>query len=144
MEWYMVFALIATGMVAGFINVNAGGGSMLAVPMLMFMGLPANVANGTLRIAIFMQNIISVQSFRKNKVLDVKTDYRLVLPAVIGALFGALVAVEIDVALLEKIIAGLMVLMLVIIVLKPEAWVKERAGVAKAKPTVLQYLIFFL
>mgnify|MGYP002277474070 CR=1 FL=1 len=144
MEWYIVLALLGTGIISGFINVNAGGGSMLAMPLLMFIGLPANVANGTLRIAIFLQNVISVQSFRKNKVLDVKTDYRLAIPTVAGALFGALFAVEIKVDLLEKIIAVLMVFMFLLIVLKPGAWLKERVGQTKAKPTVFQYFIFFL
>jgi len=58
MEWYMVLALIGTGFLAGFINVNAGGGSMLSVPLLMFMGLPANVANGTNRIAILLAGLV--------------------------------------------------------------------------------------
>ncbi len=143
MEWYLILALVGTGIAAGFINTTAGGGSMLTIPLLMFMGLPANIANGTNRIAILLQNVIGVQTFRKNKVLDLKTDYKLAVPAIIGSIIGALVAVEMDVELLKKIIAGLMVLMLLLVVLKPEVWVKERAGSVMAKPTVLQYVIFF-
>ncbi len=143
MEWYMVLALIGTGLAAGFINTNAGGGSMLTLPLLMFLGLPANVANGTNRVAILLQNIIGVHTFRQKKVLDYTTDYRLAVPAIAGALMGALFAVEIEVRLLEKIIAGLMVLMLLIVVLKPEVWVKEHAGAVRPKPTFWQYVIFF-
>jgi len=144
MEWYLILALIGTGVVAGFINTTAGGGSMLTIPLLMFLGLPANIANGTNRIAILLQNVIGVQTFRKKHVLDIKTDYRLAVPAVLGSIIGALIAVEINVDVLKKIIAGLMVLMLVIIVIKPEVWVKERAGTALAKPSLVQYIIFFL
>lgn len=143
MEWYMILALIGTGVAAGFINTTAGGGSMLTIPLLMFIGLPANVANGTNRIAILLQNIIGVQTFRKKKVLDLKVDYKLAIPAIIGSIIGALVAVDMNVELLKKFIAGLMVLMLLIVVLKPDIWVKERAGSTMAKPTVLQYVIFF-
>ena len=143
MEWYMVLALIGTGLAAGFINANAGGGSMLTLPLLMFLGLPANIANGTNRVAILLQNVIGVRTFHSEKVLKISTDYRLALPAIAGAIIGALVAVEINVQLLEKIIAGLMVVMLLLIVFKPEVWVKERAGVVNPKPTVLQYIIFF-
>lgn len=139
----MILALIGTGLAAGFINTNAGGGSMLTLPLLMFLGLPANVANGTNRIAILLQNIIGVNTFRQKKVLNVITDYRLAIPAVAGSLIGALLAVEIDVFLLEKIIAGLMVVMLLLVVLKPDVWVKQRAGEVSAKPTTLQYFIFF-
>lgn len=144
MEWYFVLALLGTGLVAGFINTTAGGGSMLALPLLMFTGLPANVANGTLRVAILFQNIVGVSTFRQKKILDFKTDYRLVLPALLGSVAGASVAVEINVLLLEKIIAGLMVAMLLLVVLKPDGWVAEKAGNINSKPTVFQYFIFVL
>lgn len=143
MEWYHILALLGTGLAAGFINTNAGGGSMLTLPLLMFLGLPANVANGTNRVAILLQNIIGVHTFRQQKVLDYSSDYRLAIPAITGALAGALFAVEIEVKLLEEIIAALMVVMLFIVVLKPEAWVKERAGAVNPKPTSWQYVIFF-
>ncbi|HKL38067.1 MAG TPA: TSUP family transporter, partial [Bacteroidales bacterium] len=60
MEWYIVLAVIGVGFLAGFINTLAGSGSLLSLPMLMFLGLPANVANGTNRIAIFLQNVVGV------------------------------------------------------------------------------------
>jgi len=143
MEWYMVFALLGTGLAAGFINTTAGGGSMLTMPLLMFLGLPANVANGTNRVAILLQNVIGVRTFHQKKVLDYSTDYRLAIPAIVGSVIGALFAVEIKEELLEKIIAGLMVLLLFVVVLKPDVWVKERAGAVNPKPTFWQYIIFF-
>ena len=124
MEWYMVLALIGTGLAAGFINTNAGGGSMLTLPLLMFMRLPANVANGTNRIAVLLQNVIAVNTFRQKKVLELKTDYKLTIPAVVGSIIGALFAVEIDPLLLKKIIAALMVVMFFLVILKPDVWVK--------------------
>jgi uncharacterized protein len=144
MEWYMILALTGTGLVAGFINTTAGGGSTLALPLLIFLGLPANVANGTNRVAILLQNVIGVHTFHKKKVLDFKADYRLAIPAILGSLVGAFIAVEINHDVLKKIIAGLMVLMLLIVVLKPEVWINEHAGEVAARPTALQYFIFFL
>ena len=144
MEWYMILALIGTGLAAGFINTNAGGGSMLTLPLLMFLGLPANVANGTNRIAILLQNVIGVKTFRQNGLLDFRTDYRLAIPAIIGSIVGALFAVEINTELLEKVIAGLMIAMLFLVLLKPNAWVRKHADSVNKKPTVLQYFIFFL
>ena len=52
--------LMVVGFFAGFVNVIAGGGSTLSVPVMIFMGLPAPVANGTNRIAILAQNITAV------------------------------------------------------------------------------------
>lgn len=143
MEWYIILALIGTGIAAGFFNTTAGGGSMLTLPLLMFIGLPANVANGTNRIAIVLQNIVSVNTFRSRNVFDLKNDYRLALPAIAGALVGAFVAVEVNVDLLKDIIAGLMVVMLFVVIFKPDAWVKAKAGKVQAKPGFWQYFIFF-
>ncbi len=140
----MILALIGTGLAAGFINTTAGGGSMLTLPLLMFIGLPANVANGTNRIAILLQNVVAVRSFQKNKVLDFKTDYRLAVPAVIGAFVGSLVAVEVNVELLRKIIAGLMVVLLFFVLLKPGVWLKDQVEKADAIPGFWQYFLFLL
>ncbi|MDD2380651.1 MAG: sulfite exporter TauE/SafE family protein [Mariniphaga sp.] len=143
MEWYMVLALLGTGLFAGFINTTAGGGSMLSLPLLMFLGLPANVANGTNRVAVLFQSVVGTHTFRKKKVLDLTSDSRLVLPALVGSIIGALIAVEMDVLLLEKVIAGLMVVMLLLVVIKPGAWVAGHAGITNPKPTLLQYILFF-
>ncbi|MEZ5502163.1 MAG: hypothetical protein R3E50_05730 [Halioglobus sp.] len=41
--------LFAVGVIGGGINVVAGGGSLLTVPVMVFLGLPGPVANGTNR-----------------------------------------------------------------------------------------------
>jgi len=141
MEWYMALALVGIGAATGFINMMAGGGSVLTLPLLMFLGLPANVANGTNRIAILTQSLAGVHVFHKKNVFDYKTDYKLAIPVIIGSLIGALFAVEIDEAILRKVIGALMIVMLLMVILKPEMWLKEH-GKAEAKPTILQYIIF--
>ena len=52
MEPWQILILTLAGVIAGWINVMAGGGSMLTVPIMLFMGIPGPVANGTNRIAI--------------------------------------------------------------------------------------------
>ena len=56
----MLFLLgvYAVGVIAGFLNVMAGGGSLITLPMLIFLGLPAATANGTNRVAILMQGTL--------------------------------------------------------------------------------------
>lgn len=135
--------LILLGILAGFINTVAGGGSMLVVPFLIFMGLPANVANATNRVAIFLQNIVSTGTFRQQKVLNFRTDSALLLPTALGSLAGAYAAVDIQEEILRKIIAGLLVVMFFMVLLKPDVWIKANAEKAKAKNPVLRFLIFF-
>jgi len=64
--------ILVTGMAAGFINVNAGGGSFITIPLLIFMGLPTAVANGTNRVALAAANIIAVHNFKKGGHFDWK------------------------------------------------------------------------
>lgn len=143
MEWYIVLAVIGVGFMAGFINTLAGSGSLLTLPILMFLGLPANVANGTNRIAILLQNVVGVASFKQQKVLNVKMGLWLAAPAVIGSLIGAQIAINLNEAMMERAIGVLLFVMFFLILYKPQQWVKGRAGEVSAKPTILQFIIFF-
>ena len=49
-------ALFLIGIIVGFINTMAGGGSLITLPVLIFMGLPSSVANGTNRIGILFSS----------------------------------------------------------------------------------------
>ncbi|MGM0498565.1 MAG: sulfite exporter TauE/SafE family protein [Bacteroidota bacterium] len=144
MEWYLVLALIGAGFLAGFINTLAGSGSLITLPMLMFLGLPANVANGTNRIAILLQNIVGVGSFKQQKVLNTKMGFWLAIPAVIGSLVGAQIAIELNEEIMETTIAVLLLVMFFLILYKPQRWIKGQAGYVEAKPTTFQFIIFFL
>lgn len=143
METSNIILLILLGAASGFINTFAGGGSMLVVPFLIFLGFPASVANATNRVAILLQNLVATSTFKQQKVLDIKSDTKLLIPATLGSIAGALLAVDINEAILEKIIAGLLVVMFLMILLKPDSWVKANADKAKAKNPVIRFLIFF-
>jgi uncharacterized membrane protein YfcA len=143
LDWLRILAVIGVGMVAGFINTLAGSGSLLTLPLLMFLGLPANVANGTNRIALLLQNVVGVSAFRKQKMLNFREGFKIGIPAVAGALVGARIAVQLDDALMEKFIGGLLVLMFLLIILKPNRWLKGREGQPPVK-MVWQLVIFFL
>ena len=73
MDWLHILMLFGVGAVAGFINVNAGGGSSLTLPALYFLGLDWAEANGTNRIALILQNIFAVASFKKRGVFAFKS-----------------------------------------------------------------------
>jgi uncharacterized protein len=101
--------LFVFGLVAGFINVNAGGGSSLTLPMLLFLGLDGAVANGTNRIAILMQNISAVSSFKNQNHSQFKLSFKLALFTLPGAILGAYSAINISNELFEKILAVIMI-----------------------------------
>lgn len=135
--------LILLGICSGFINMFAGGGSMLIVPFLIFLGLPANVANATNRVAILLQNITSTATFRQKKILDLRTDYKLLIPTTLGSILGAFIAVDIHEEILQKVIGGLLIVMFFMILFDPKTWIKANRNKAKAKNPIPRFLIFF-
>lgn len=143
MEWFYIPALIGAGFLCGFINTFAGSGSLISLPLLMFFGLPANVANGTNRIAILLQNVVGVASFKQQKVFSLKEGIWLAIPAVVGSVIGAVFAVNLNERIMTRVIGGLLVFMFFMIIFKPDIWVKGKAGLIKARPSLLQIIIFF-
>jgi uncharacterized membrane protein YfcA len=143
MEWYLYPAVVAAGFLAGFINTLAGSGSLVTLPLLIFIGLPANVANGTNRIAILLQNVVGVSSFRQQKILDVRRGLMLAAPAVIGSIIGAQIAVNLDEEAMRRVIGALMVVMLVVIIVRPKRWLEGRPEALMQHPSWIQLVIFF-
>jgi len=143
MEWYMYLIISVAGFIAGFINVLAGSGSLITLPLLMFVGLPANVANGTNRIAILLQNVIGVSTFKQQKLIQTNDGIKLIIPSVLGAVIGANLAINLNEYLMKMAIAFLMFVMFFIILLKPDKWVKEQVGLINKKLSVFQYIVFF-
>lgn len=141
--WFTVTMIVGAGFLAGFINTLAGSGSIITVPLLMFLGLPATIANGTNRIMILLTNVVGVASFRQQKVFKLRENFWLALPAIAGAIIGALVAVDINEEIMTKIIGGLMVFLLFTIIYNPKKWLKEIEAEAKAKFKFWQYLVMF-
>jgi hypothetical protein len=144
MEWYHYILIIAAGVVAGFINTLAGSGSLLTLPLLIFIGLPPVVANGTNRIAILLQSLVGTMGFRKQGVLNLKTGVWLGIPSVAGSVAGALIAISINNKMMERAVGVIMILMFFVILLKPDAWLKGESDKEFKRLTWLNTVIFFL
>ena len=115
MEIWQILLLALVGVAAGWLNVMAGGGSLLTVPVMLFMGIPGPVANGTNRIAILAQNISAVTAFRRRGFSDFRLSLGLSAAAAIGALGGASVGVHLEGQWFDRVLAlvmiGVMILM---------------------------------
>ena len=143
LEWWVYPAVIAAGFGAGFINTLAGSGSLITLPLLIFIGLPANVANGTNRVGVLFQNLVSGTSFHRQGVMDWKRGLILAIPAVVGSVIGAQIAVNLDEEMMRRTIGVLMVVMLGVILVRPKRWLKGHPESMKDRPTLTQLLIFF-
>ncbi len=101
--------LFAAGLVAGTVNVIAGGGSFLTLPVLIFLGLPPSLANGTNRVGIMLQNVAAVWSFRRLGLFDRSALVWAGLPAMLGGALGAWSALWISDRAFQQALALLMV-----------------------------------
>ncbi|WP_404361933.1 sulfite exporter TauE/SafE family protein [Marinobacter sp.] len=104
-----VLALLALGGLSGFINVLSAGGSMLTLPLLIFLGLPPLVANGTNRVAITLQSIAAVGSFHRIGQGSLAVSLHLAMPAVLGSLIGAWIATRISNEMFEWVLIAAMI-----------------------------------
>ena len=119
MEIWHIPVIFTAGILAGFINTLAGGGSLLTLPILIFLGLPTAVANGTNRIAIVAQCGFAVAGFKRNGVSNFKLSLLLSIPAIIGAIIGAYIAIDISDLLFKRVLAVIMLLVLGLILWNP-------------------------
>lgn len=138
-----ILLILAAGTAAGFINAMAGGGSLLTMPVLIFMGLPSATANGTNRIALLVQNVIGIWNFRSKGYFDWKLGLILSIPAVIGSLIGASFAVSIPDGLFNKILAVIMIVIVIFVVWQPHKKMASEAKPATKGRLITSCIIFF-
>ncbi|KJZ17494.1 MULTISPECIES: sulfite exporter TauE/SafE family protein [Halomonas] len=135
-------ALLLAGIVAGFINVLAAGGSMLTLPLLMFLGLPPQVANGTNRVSITLQSVSAVANFFRAGARHIRLSLRLSVPAVLGSMLGVWLALRVSDALFETILMVVMVAAAIIMLLPQPKLDTRPLTVERLTPGV--YLAMFV
>lgn len=143
MAWYLYLLVVVAGFLAGIINTVAGSGSLITLPVLIFLGLPATVANGTNRIGVILQNTVAGLSFSRSRVLDLRGALILSLPAIAGSILGAQIAVNLDEEMMERVIGAVMVIMLVVIWLRPQRWLEGKMLTLSGPVTLAQILSMF-
>ncbi len=142
-ETLLLLLLAATGFIAGVINTMAGGGSLLTLPMLIFLGLPPAVANGTNRIGIFIQCITSVAGFKSKGIKPTSFGLYLGISALIGSIIGAQIAVDIKGETFNKILAVVMVAVVFFMVFKPKVNLEDVIERIQGKYLWISVLAFF-
>lgn len=123
MDLWQLILLAIIGCLAGFINVMAGGGSLLTMPVMVFMGMPGPLANGTNRVAILAQNVTAVTGFFRQGFSDFKLSLSLSLCALPGAVIGAYFGTKLQGLWFNRVLAGVMIAVMILMSVK-----KHRAG----------------
>ena len=141
--------VVTTGVCAGFLNTVAGGGSLLTLPVLIFLGLDgATMANGTNRVAIMIQNTVGVAGFRRKGVSDFRYGILIAIPAMIGAVMGALLVINLgkfdkNGVIFNRLLAIIMFGVLVITLSNPFKKFQSDVENLGAFRKILAVLLFF-
>ena len=110
---------------------------MLTVPLLSLAGVGGTVANGTNRIAVLIQNLTGAYGFARRNVGDRARTIAVLVPVMLGAAAGSLVASQIPDDLFERIFGLLMFPLLILTLRKPAADAGERPW-----PVWLTFVVF--
>ena len=143
-EWYHYPLLIAVGFAVGFINTVAGGGSLLSLPVLIFLGLPSNLVNGTNRVAIVIQTALATAGFKSKGVSTFPFNVYLGISAFLGSIIGANIAVDVTGDAFNRILAIVMLSVIVIIIFSPKLNLVHIEERLTGKYLWLGILVFFL
>ncbi|NQU95933.1 MAG: sulfite exporter TauE/SafE family protein [Candidatus Omnitrophica bacterium] len=135
--------ILVVGVVTGFINTNAGGGSLLTLPMLIFLGLPSAVANGTNRLAILFGAISATTNFKKKGIFDWKFGLELAIPALIGAAIGSSIVISLPDRTFKLILSFAMMVMLAVIIINPRSKIEKAFENVGLKKRILAMIAFF-
>jgi hypothetical protein len=144
-DWASHLVLALAAAVAGALNVVAGGGSFLVLPVMIFLGLPATVANGTNRIGILAQNATAVWGFHRHRLIEGGWIAVAVVPALAGAALGTWAAIVIEDAAFRRALAFIMVAVSLWTLWDPLAHRRpqERAGLQGRLGRIWSVLLFF-
>ncbi len=141
MDLLHIGAVFVVGVVVGFINVLAAGGSFVTLAVLIALGLPPTVANGTNRVGLLIQNTFASFRFHRLNILKHKFVITVAPFAVAGSLVGSYMATHISDELFKRIIAVLMVVVSFVTIYRPQRFSSGRLAGGKK---LLVYVVFFL
>ena len=143
MEWYIYLIAIVGSFFAGSINTLAGSGSAITLTILTeLIGLPPNMANGTNRVGVLTQSWAGTYAFYSNGKLNLAGSKRYIIPTIIGAILGVIVAVYVSNEQFKTVFSYLMIAMLFVILVKPKRWLRETD--AENPPSLLVCIPLFL
>lgn len=89
------------------------------------MGMPADLANGTNRVSVFIQSAEGVRGFHRHQVLDTAAIRPILVPTVSGSLLGSVTASWLPLALLKPLLIATMIGMALLMILKPTIMAPE-------------------
>lgn len=114
-----ILLFLAAGLIGGAVNAAAGGAKLFVFPLLLATGLPPIAANVTQGVALWPAQLPAVWVYRRELMDDIWGLFRQMLPALVGALLGAIVMVNSTDDVFVRIVPVLLVVAVIAIILGP-------------------------
>jgi hypothetical protein len=108
LEWWQYLLLSLAGAAAGFIDAIAGGGGMIALPALLWTGLPPQVALGTNKLQSSCGTLLAVAHYSRAGLIGWRALRFGIVITFAAAAGGAWAAAKMDPALLRRVVPVLL------------------------------------
>lgn len=97
----LLLALAGVGMLAGFVDAVAGGGGMIGIPALLFVGLPPVAALATNKLQGSIGTAMAAFTFWRRGFVSLRDLVPAIALTLAGSLLGAMVVKGLDTSLLQ-------------------------------------------
>lgn len=145
MDVMRLFIIFAVGMIAGSFGTLTGGGSLITIPALIFLGLPPHSAIGTNRLGVTGVHIAGWYKFNQKRMVNYAFGFMIGIPALLGSMLGVNLVLQVNEMILKRLVAALMIFILVFIMVKPKIGLEKTKSMVKNHVYIIgAVLSFFL
>ncbi len=139
----MLVIVVIGVFLASFTDGVAGGGGIISVPTYFLAGLPAHLALGTNKLSSSIGTAVSAARFIRGGYVD----WKLAVPSVVLALYGAHLGTRLQLALDERYLKWLLLLVLPVVaffVLRQKRLPEERGEMNETRRAAIVWAASFL
>ena len=136
--WWVIVLLCLGVFLASFMDAIGGGGGIISLPCYLLAGFPVHIALGTNKLSACIGTVASTVRYVKNGFAD----WVLAIPSIILALIGSHVGTRLQLAVSEKYLKFMLLIVLpiiAVILLKKKSFPEEKQAVNE---TLRKVIIF--
>jgi hypothetical protein len=130
--------LFITGLCSGFVDSIAGGGGLIALPVLFSIGLPPDMALGTNKLQGSFGTLSASYNYIRKGVVKVDESLAGILFTLIGACLGAFTIQQMAAGFIEQLVPGLLVCVFLYTLFSKDL------GYGSASPKIPQHLFYLV
>lgn len=130
--------ILVVGLVAGFLGATVGGGGMIAIPVLLFLGFPPQTAIALNKVGDVGAFISAVNRYWKSNKIDWPMAIPLALIVIVGSIIGAQIMVSLRTDTLQ-ILIGVMILTFL-----PFFLFSKNLGIKPSHPSKTKKIVGFI